>query len=68
MPQALRYAIAFGVSLWEKTRSKRWRGLSKSCHAAGFTQLLETLRVACFPIGVRYRYRHFTALSTVAIA
>ncbi|MEH2010356.1 hypothetical protein [Nostoc sp.] len=33
-----------------KTRSKR-------SHAAGFTQLLETLRVACFPVGVRYRRR-----------
>ncbi|MEH2333996.1 hypothetical protein [Nostoc sp.] len=25
------------------TRSKRWRSLSKSCHAAGFTQLYQTL-------------------------
>ena len=26
-----------GVSLWEMTRSKRWRSLSKSCHTASFT-------------------------------
>ncbi|MEH2395988.1 hypothetical protein [Nostoc sp.] len=34
----------------DKTRSKR-------SHAAGFTLLYETLRVACFPVGVRYRRR-----------